>query len=265
MINHARTLLMNVSASSAPLTEYPGEEAIGQHYTALELPTYLDTLRVMLFGSDPDRLMLNYRVRQYLSVLHSGPLEEFVLRLDPRITYDLRDDAFIAEETFKPKVTAVQVPTGAKLSVIGRPDSPDSTGRMRHTFLVDVVDTTSLRLSRTTQPVTNVLLDFAVTGGLSGLVTLPGTGYSFRLSNDGIPQTWQISVVNRPTTDLSQIVAGLQAVGEPVLLSLFGLTKEEPWLTFKNLWEQKEELPLKLGGLLCAIIYRTEERRRSLG
>jgi hypothetical protein len=49
------------------------------------------------------------------------------------------------------------------------------------------------------------------------------------------------------------------SIGEPTLTSLFGVAPAEPFRTFQNLWEQNDEVPLRLGGLILATIYRTNE------
>jgi hypothetical protein len=260
MLNHARTLLLNVTGSDR-LADYPGEEMVPPEFTALELPSYLDTVRTVLFGADPDRVMLNYRVRQLLAVLHSSPLEVFLTRLDPRITYDVRDDAFISDATFLPRVTQLDGPP-AHLTVIGAPAAPDASGRCRHDLTVEVVAPDRVRVQRQTPPRQGADFGLTMSHGLSNRMDLLGTGYSFRIDSDQAGLKWLVEVINRPQLDLGQIVANLEQVGETVLLQLFGLERDEPWTTFRNLWQQKKELPLKLGGLLCALVYRTEERRR---
>ena len=44
-------------------------------------------MRLALYGHDPDRATMLYRVRQFLAVLHATPLVEFVTADDPRLTY----------------------------------------------------------------------------------------------------------------------------------------------------------------------------------
>jgi len=265
MLNHARTLLMNVDGDATPLDDYPGEEAIDPGFRAVNLPTALDTVRSVIFGTDPDRLMLNYRCRQLLTLLHSTPLVEYVYALDPRVTYDFADDAFIAEDAFKPRVVKVSGPETAVLTFTGKPANPDITGRCRYIFNVDVPTSESVAVDRLTPKIPKVVYNLEVPNGLSNAIPLMGSGYSCRINTDVVGQLYRVEVANRPQRDLGQIAANLGVVGEPVTLTLFGLERTEPWRTFRNLWEQKLELPLKLGGLLCALIYRTEDRRLGRG
>jgi hypothetical protein len=85
MINHARTLLLNI-----PSTRYQpgtlGEEYIPQYYP-VDLPSYLLLPQRILFGTNPDKVFLNFRAHELLSFIHQTELAEFVYALDPRVTY----------------------------------------------------------------------------------------------------------------------------------------------------------------------------------
>jgi hypothetical protein len=53
----------------------------------------------------------------------------------------------------------------------------------------------------------------------------------------------------------------LELLGEPVFLELFGAAPVEPYATFKNLWFDHPSAAHRLGGLLLALIYRTDAVR----
>ena len=93
MINHVRTLLLNRGRDGTPRTS-PGEEYVPPTFAPRALTTPLRTAFTTLYGGDPDRLMLNYRLRQLTALLHSTELEEYVLAKDPRVTYLPLDGAF---------------------------------------------------------------------------------------------------------------------------------------------------------------------------
>jgi hypothetical protein len=57
VLNHFRTLLVNVSANGEDIAE----EKIPSNFTPARLPTCVQAVRRVLFGSSPDRAMLNYR------------------------------------------------------------------------------------------------------------------------------------------------------------------------------------------------------------
>tara|TARA_R110000824_G_scaffold16491_3_gene68424 strand:+ start:1011 stop:1535 length:525 start_codon:yes stop_codon:yes gene_type:complete len=102
MLNHARTLLVNYSAAatgSVGFSGHLGEELIDPDYIARTLPPYMQTIRHILFDRDATRARVNARARAYLSLLHATELEEFVLELDPRISYDFQGKDFFDSST----------------------------------------------------------------------------------------------------------------------------------------------------------------------
>lgn len=257
---------MNRSEAGSPGFTWPGEQAMPAGFLEVELPNELDTIRARLFGADPDRAMLNYRVWQYMRLLHSTPeLEGFVLDLDPRITYlqTFKTDLF-EPDTFKPVVTQI-AGIAAELFIAGSGASPDASGRMYHQYRVDVLSASTVGIEQQTKPLDFTIHDTVYTDGLSNRVTLGGSGYDIMLSTDEPSAEYRVSVFNRPSWELGDIAVAVESVGEPVLLELFGVAPTEPFLTFKNLWTSHRELPFKLGGLLLALIYRTNLIRGTIG
>lgn len=257
MINHARCLLMNVNGAAAIPVDVPGEEIIDPAFSALNLPTYLDTVRRLLFGANPDRWFLNYRCTQLLTIAHATPLEEYLLAFDTRITYEWRGRGLAEETVFAPAITRLAGTTTAALSLSGVAIPPDETGQMRQQFRVSTTTTTTGQVKRLTTPLQNTVFEFTPTSRQ----VLTGSGLKFRLHEATDGQDWLIQLLVRPARDLSAVIESLTKIGEPALLSLFGITKEEPYQTFRELWFRKQELPLKLAALVCAVVYRSEEVR----
>jgi len=266
MLNHARTLLMNIDCPTPQGMAYPGDELIAPGYRALELPTFIDTIRMYLYGPTPDRYMLNYRTRQLLAVMHASPLEEFLLKLDPRVTYRFDDETLVGDGLFTPGVVRVTGAPTDRLTVTGEPAVPDVTGKTYHAYSVEIQDIDVVHVGKLQPPFQKAFLNFALdSNGVSGKLPLQGSGYSFRLNTTNVGAGWRVEILNRPRWSLGHIVGTLQKAGEPVMLQLFGVKREEPYLTFRNLWYDAKELPLQLGGLVAALIYRTEERRLGRG
>lgn len=157
MINHARTLLLNDKA----LPDELGEEFVPE-FAPLYLPRSLDRVHKILFGKQPIRQELNYKLRCIMQLLHATELAEFVLQLDPRVTYLPFDEVFWMRKLPREYFTAV----------------------------------CSL---------------------LSKLLTAEDKE------------------------------------------ALFGKAQEEPYKTFRNLWEQHTRIEYKLGGLILALVYRINE------
>lgn len=265
MLNHLRTLLLNRDGNEVGVDAYPGEELVPDDYRALSLPSYLLDVRRRLFGSDPDRVFLNYRLHQYLTLLHATDLEEFVLGLDPRITYsDNRNYSLGLNETFSPHVTQLEGVV-SELQLGGQAASPDFNGRCSYDFRIEILAPDSLEIVRRSRLAASWIEPLTLNSGLSPIFVLPDTGYTFRITTQNAGVAWRVRGYLRPQWDLSRIVADLDNMGEPTLLRLFGLDDEEPWSTFRNLWRRHDELPYRLGGLLLAVGYRTEAFRQTVG
>ena len=243
--------------------EFIAEEAIPSAYGSLNLPTYLDNLRTLLFGVSPDRSMLNYRMRQYMTLIHSTELEQHAYDLDPRVTYDPSSDLSLMEEaTFTPKVAQITGPA-ATLSILGRAGSPDISGKAKYQFNIDILTSTTVQVNRRAPSAATEVLDYALSGGLTNIMDLPGSGYQFRMNTNNSGVSWNLSGYTRPQKDMGRIVEDLSRLGEPNFLELFGLVDVEPYKTFKALWYDHSATPYKLGALLLAMAYRTEELRSS--
>ncbi len=255
MINHARTLLMNVDGS-APLTAYLAEEVVDPDYRAVDFPTPIDQVRRALFGADPDRHMLNYRCRELLAAVHASPLAGYVTALDPRVTYRFDDPAVVDPATWTPAVTPL---AGAgTLTVLGEAAPPDATGRLYHKVLVTVTSPGVVEMERLTAPLSKPVLNFSAGDQLP----LAGTGHTVRIPSAASGQQWTVEVYARPRRGLVELAAAASGLGEPVYLYLFGTTRAEPYLTFGRLWRGAAELAPRVAGLVCALAYRSEEVRR---
>lgn len=262
MYNHARTLLANQVPFNGSST-YIAEEATPKDFVPLKaIPGYLVVVRSLLFGTKPDRHMLNYRCRQFVRLIHSTPLVDYVLQLDPRVTYSLTDAELVSGARFTPVVTQIEG-VAAKLYIQGTPNAPDSTGQIESTIEVRVVAPGSVQVLEVTPTSRSQFLPFALTDGLSDPIQLSRSGYSCRLTTTSPGMAWNVNVLNRPQADLSAILTSLETIGEPNLDALFGITDEQPYLTFRNLWRQQKELPLRLSALLMAVAYRTDQARRA--
>lgn len=260
MLNHFYTLLINRDGTDPVSTAYPGEEASEPTYRALALPAGLVTVRSHLFGVTPDRYMLAYRGQQLLRLVAASELAEFLVWHDTRVTYGEDDELFNAE-VFRPTAVKLSGPTSATFGILGTPQAPDSTGIAHHQFEIDVLTTSTVRVSRSVPPMSNPVFEFTLTNGLSERLELRPSGYGFRLNSTAVSQHWLFDVINRPTRDLSEILTAVEGAGEAALDLLFGITREEPFYSFRNLWRSRRETAARLAAVVCALVWRTEERR----
>ncbi len=95
MINHTRTLLLNISAGSASLEDdLTGEEFIDPAFVPKILPNQLKGLYVTFVPEVSTRTRKNYLGFVYMQLLHAPEFEADTLAPDPRFTYKLSEDEF---------------------------------------------------------------------------------------------------------------------------------------------------------------------------
>lgn len=266
MINHARTLLMNVSGASNQRQEI-GEEYIPANYAPLVLPSYLQSVRRILFGTAPDRYFLNFRVRELMAHLHQTELAEFVYALDPRVTY-WPEPSRPFYDTEKRLIVTQYFGLDAQPPFLRGDLFADNTrGRSVREFALRATESEGdwqailTPLGRTGGIVTTPL---TFTNDLSQTVPLETTGVSFQVPRPPMTTDWTIYTRVRPGAVLTTAMPILEVLGEPLFLELFGVgTGSEPFATFKALWFDHPNPVYRLGGLTLATIYRTHELLKS--
>jgi hypothetical protein len=265
MFNHARTLLLNISGSNNPGFDYLGEELVPADYSALELPSYVKNIRNFFFGAAPDRAMLNYRTRQMLTLVAQTDLQPYITDLDRRITYTLGEDNTFAQHVTWDSVINRYAGTADDVATVsGAPERPDYTGKMYYQFNIDILSSTVIQISRQTPPLKSQNLSLSLTDGLSETFDLYYTGHNLRVNTINGGASWIVSGYLRPQVDLATITENLSSAGDDTLTELFGTKQIEPWNTFRNLWYDHPELSYKLGGLILALIYRTDKVRKNI-
>ena len=231
-----------------------GEVAVSPDYVPVVLPSWLVNIRAKLFGTSPDRAMLNYRLAQLMPLIALTGLQEYVVALDPRLTYGTT----APPDLFNPANYVPQISTDAnsELFVVGSAVSPDQLGQIAYSFTVSTPgDSATVTVTSLTTAAGPQLFTPAVTDGLFAPVPLGETGYSAVVPvNAGL---WTVSGYAQPTWTLGQLNAYLHTLGEDELLQLFGLVLTEPYLTFSNCFNNHPELSYQLGGLVLAVAYQT--------
>tara|TARA_R110000824_G_scaffold25456_3_gene88696 strand:+ start:10682 stop:11473 length:792 start_codon:yes stop_codon:yes gene_type:complete len=259
MYNYGRTLLLNLAGKDSYFSGIPGDELIPAEYVPVIFPSYLSSIRNILFGAKPDRAMLNYRAAQLLGMISSTELQQYVEELDPRITYSSYQLQLAQPLTFSPTVTQYGEKDLSKiLTVVGNSNSPDSTGVSGYDYRV-TVDGVNLVIDRLASPTSSTQHVLSFTAGLSEPYSLTGTGYSVRVNTSTLDGGWSVRGFLRPTRTLPDLDQSLRSLGEPTFLQLFGVADIEPYVTFKNCWKNHPEFAYRLGGLVLASIYRTRE------
>lgn len=261
MINHVRTLLLNADGSKAFPPDYPGEEFVDPDFRVLALPGPLKLVRSCLFSPTPDRAMVNYRLRQLLSLIHSCELEEFVTTPDPRVTYWPTHDTDVFDRAAF-GTTIKRVVGDGDLYVQGSADLV-AVSQLLHRWQVSVRYDGTVSVDRQTEPLGQNVYEYTLTGGLSQALPLAGTPQTFYFRG-GPGDQWAVQTTARPLFGMPAVAeAAEQGMTDEVRSALFGgWGVEEPYKTFNNLWTYHRALPYKLGGLVLALAYRSNALRK---
>jgi len=257
MINHVRTLLMNETAD--PGFQEPGEEFIDPTFLPRTVPSSRLRYRSVLFGATPDRVMLNYRMRQLLPLLHETDLVEFVMEDDERLTYSFESNPFFDPTIYNPRIVQT-AGSNVQLQLLGPPMISDSSGSMKQTWIVTIRSGNTVDVSQ--QQVNPVVVNnypYTITSGLSSHVPVPGSSENFFIFEEpSVGDQWFVTLYSRPQASLGTLLLAARAVEEPSRLDLFqrdmAAGHSEPLQTFYNMFVEHPDTAYALGGLLLAII-----------
>lgn len=264
MINHARTLLINVAGTTSQRQD-AGEEYIPPEFAPVTLPSYLLSARRLLLGASPDRYFLNFRVRELMRYLHQTELADYVYALDPRVTYWPEQSVPTLLKDEHKTVELITGPADTQLFFTGQLVADNARGRCLNEIVASVVSDGPDVVLRIEQPgrsaIDNVL---TVVNNLSDAVPFGQTGLQVRISKPTPGSLWRVTTVAKPASAITGVLPLLEIIGEPTLLELFGvLTTTEPYATFKNLWADNKTPVYRLCGFTLAMIYRTDEVRKN--
>ena len=101
--------------------------------------------------------------------------------------------------------------------------------------------------------------DFRQIGPGNLLLETP-TNFNVNALQDIIAQ-WYVITRVAPPPAITSLLPALEKIGEVSFIELFGLKNEEPYSTFKTLWEDHPLATYRLAGVTLALIYRLEELR----
>lgn len=261
MINHVRTLLLNMDGSKTYATDHPGEEFVDPDYKSLVLPRPLRLIRDCLFGASADRAMLNYRLRQLLSLVHACELSEFAASLDSRITYwpvHLTDT--FDQSVFGTKVTAT---AGDGILYAHGTVNFLAISQLIYQWQITVNNNGTVTVAQQTDPMVTVNYGYTLTNGLSQELPLIGTPQTFSFTGNPGDQ-WLVQTVARPLYGLPTVLRTVeQGMTDEVYTALFGgFGRTEPYTTFSNLWLYHPEVAYRLGAVVLALAYRCDEIRK---
>lgn len=254
MINHVRTLLLNLDPRSVS-PENTGYEFVPPDYQYITLPMTLERVRQTLFGNSPDAVGRNYRLRQFLPILHAPDVEPFTLKPDSRITYLPATSVFFDRALGVSCTPTIGEPVVA-VTYTGDAYSANDNVLERRWYGTVVTSPSLLPL-----PANFVEL----TTGDSSPVSLPGFSVAnLSLASGNAGDAFEIVLRRRPAANVAALAATLQSVMTPATLSaLFGATPSGDFIQFQEWWGSTNFV-FKMAGVLLALAYRTDLIRQGL-
>ena len=259
MINHLRSLLLNVNGSNSPGTSFPGEQYVPPEFISRPVTSELQQVRDLLFGVGPDRAILNYRLQELLTCIHTSPFADYVTAIDPRITYWPFNSSIFQKILAGPVVTAL---SGTSPLYFLNVNQAASVGnRIYFSWLLTIVNNATLKIDQYSDNArygNTTYIAFTTTNGLSSPVLISDNGLSVCF-NPVVGSQWRIDFLVKPSTSLRQVVADLDGgISNDTQNALFPSGCPEPYATFGALWNQSDQIPLRIAGLTLALGYRMD-------
>ena len=247
--------MLNADGRKSPGYAFPGEEAVPPEFRPRKLPAAAAGAWSVLFGKNPDRLLMNYRLAEYLNLLHATDLAGYVTGLDPRITYT--PGRAIPGSAFEPSVEGSTAP----IYFFGDPSPDDALGRLVRSWRIETLSGNRASVRRETSPISDRIVDLSPAAGLSGAVALDEKG-GFSCAFDPTPgNVWYVTAASRPSRGLPEVVSALRRSG---FASDELFAGGEPYKTFENLWKNHPDLGYRLAGVLLAVGYRADDAGQGL-
>ena len=256
IVNQARTLLLNKSEASRPIRSTTmGEEYIDAGYVPKELSAYLEQLRTIIFGINPEPVFENFRLRQLLEIIEHSKYSEYITELDSRITYTFDTNEFFNMET------VYSCDNTPNLVLSGDLNCDEYTGRLQYKWKITGDSTSNV----TVQDLhTNKTSDSEIIysgSGVSSDIAIPGSDWVMKFNGSGsieADKVWNVILLTKPAIDISNMVTRLLA--SSYVGRLFeGKIRTEPYKTFYNLYNESNKDIDILIGVVLALIYRIDE------
>ncbi len=242
---------MNRGRDGFNLTD-AGEEYIPDDFIPRALNRPLSLVHSTLFGNNPDRLFMNYRMRQIMQLMHATPLTEDIVADDARLTYlPFKSDLF--DQAFKLTVTRLAGPA-LQLHVTGEHVSNMSLGLSRQLWDVTVAEAATVVVTkRRGTPETREFPQ-------GQPVPLIGSGLKVFLQSAPVGYQVQIESMARPELDVASVLSGTAAaLGEYGLGDIFPSMPPEPVATWYRIWNEHPASAMKFTAMLLAIAYRISQ------
>jgi len=253
MVNDFRCLLANLT----PTQDFdPGEVFVPPDYTPRTLDRFELTIRNVLFGTNPDRLMVNYRCFQFLRLLHASKWAEAVTAVDRRTTYD--PWIWPGTQVNWSKEVISNSTLGILLSGIVTPN--DAEGVCNDLYTVRINNLGTATILRRSVTIANIPYTFS--NGVSNPIALGNTGLNVVFN--AVPSNGQsadILVPREPGWSLGQIeLEIMDKVDFGTISALVNAGTDMQSITSTNLWYRSRDTQARLCGIVMALVNYARSR-----
>ena len=250
MINGVRTLLMNRGRDGYAMLA--GEEYIPPDYVRRDQPIWLKRIYRMLFGASPDRLFVNYRMRQLMEIIHATPLHEFVSETGDDLTYlPFRDD--FGADTFHRTVVPPDN-TNVSIYVYGEYAADEAIGKTTYSWTVQVLTSTTVQVTSHIPERHIIEVPLVFSGGLSNAIPLLGSTAITKFSAAPVGFAYKVQDVVRPIRDITEVLHAtfLDAEGMDET-RIFEPTVSANQRMYFDIWRKHPQAVMKYAAALLAI------------
>jgi hypothetical protein len=229
-------------------SNYPSLEAgIKFTKTPIITPDPFDSVRKILFGSNPDNMYINFRLHEYLTILTSTEYAGYMSMVSDLPKYPNPVNSAFLNMSYTHTVNP------ATLAIVGKFQANSKMGRMSSRILIKKDGSAITTQNLFTQ---NSRSD-SYNADLSTLYTIPDVNFQFKFDSTPTDTLWNIISLAQPDS-CTELFALVSNTGINTLASLFR-GNGEPMNTFRGLWEQHPIFAYRVSGLLFALAYRTKE------
>jgi hypothetical protein len=206
MINHVRTYLMNVAASSTPAADMIGEEPIDPNFVPRIVPSEYQKLYNKFYPANCDRMFKNFRTWQLLKLMHSSWNEEWMYEEDSRVTY-----VPFSTTTWSDNLGTTIYPINGSPTVYlyGRARSKNST--LYKLYDITIQSAGSILVESPTDGLVGYT-ETQWTTSLSNQLELRNSELLFQVGQASEGDTFRIECVTSPVHDLSKLYEQLDTI-----------------------------------------------------
>jgi hypothetical protein len=147
------------------------------------------------------------------------------------------------------------------LNLIGNPSTVRSNGLMFDSWDIELQTVTSVAVSHRVKDLSTAVTSITYTSGLSSIVPLTGTGFTFTINQGVLSELpkWSLDIITRPEstiTDIFDLVKKQLDTDESLFLN------EQPYVELFNTWRASIlPVPIRLSAVVIALMYRIEKLR----